>query len=123
MRQIKIGDMGELLCPRCERGNTHLELVMVHAQREDRPGVDVIVQVQTGEHSVTREIPTTRRRALANGTWDEWTEGSCGTVPSPIWASGRRDHTILRFTCESCPQAFDMRFEQHKGETYTGWSL
>lgn len=99
---------GVLLCPDCGFSYLHLEYVMVHAQREDQAGVDIIVAVQTGEHRVVEEMAA-KHGILA------------GIVPGALFGSGRRDHTILRFTCEGCEGIKEMRFEQHKGNTFAGW--
>lgn len=122
-------DYNALLCPNCASTYLHLEYVMVHAQREDRPGVDVVVQVQTGAYRVLEELSETvyvpersGDATTARPAYSYQSNGPAQIVPPPIYASGRRDHTVLRFTCENCSGVKELRFEQHKGETYSGWT-
>lgn len=95
-----------MLCPACSGEHTHLRAVMVRAKPNDGDGVEVIVLPEEGTFC-----------SLPISTGDHGVR----IVPAPTFASGRRDHLVLRFWCEDCGAKPELRFEQHKGSTLGGW--
>lgn len=111
MPLVRVGPLGQLMCPECGGENLHQGQVEVYVRDEE-----------DSQHGIAANIFPTSQPSNAHLSVSTDVSAVAGNP------SARRDGISIEFTCEACPsdgytEILFLHIYQHKGTTFVEWGL